>query len=79
MIEIDVNGSPLHLPEGAAVSAVVAALTGHSVAADGAADDGEPLGVAVAVDAVIVPRARWGSHRLGPGARVEVLTAAQGG
>ena len=79
MIEIDVNGTALRLPEGAAVSTVVSALTGRAVTPEGTAEDGAPLGVAVAVDAVLVPRARWGSHRLGPGARVEVLTAAQGG
>jgi len=36
-------------------------------------------GVAVAVDGEVVPRARWESFPLGEGARVEVLTAMQGG
>jgi sulfur carrier protein len=36
-------------------------------------------GVAVAVDGEVVPRARWESFPLGDGARVEVLTAMQGG
>jgi sulfur carrier protein len=36
-------------------------------------------GVAVAVDGAVVPRARWASTELADGARVEVLTAAQGG
>jgi sulfur carrier protein len=36
-------------------------------------------GVAVAVDAEVVPRTRWNTHRLDEGARVEVLRAIQGG
>ncbi len=36
-------------------------------------------GVAVAVDGEVVPRARWASYELAQGARVEVLTAMQGG
>lgn len=36
-------------------------------------------GVAVAVDGQVVRRADWAGHVLGDGARVEVLTAVQGG
>jgi sulfur carrier protein len=36
-------------------------------------------GVAVAVDGSVVPRADWPAHALTEGARVEVLTAVQGG
>ncbi len=36
-------------------------------------------GVAVAVDGEVVPKAEWGSRALRDGARVEVLTAMQGG
>ncbi len=36
-------------------------------------------GVAVAVDGEVVPRAHWQSFALGEHARVEVLTAMQGG
>ena len=36
-------------------------------------------GVAVAVDGEVVPRARWADAALADGARVEVLTAVQGG
>jgi sulfur carrier protein len=36
-------------------------------------------GVAVAVDGEVVPRAAWHSFELGVDARVEVLTAMQGG
>ncbi len=36
-------------------------------------------GIAVAVDGEVVPRAAWPSYELGEDARVEVLTAMQGG
>ena len=36
-------------------------------------------GVAVAVDAEVVPRGQWGAHELQEGARVEILRAIQGG
>jgi sulfur carrier protein len=36
-------------------------------------------GVAVAVDGEVVPRAQWQSFALAEHARVEVLTAMQGG
>jgi sulfur carrier protein len=36
-------------------------------------------GVAVAVDGEVIPRARWIELELDEGARVEVLTAMQGG
>ncbi|HEY4811743.1 MAG TPA: sulfur carrier protein ThiS [Solirubrobacteraceae bacterium] len=36
-------------------------------------------GVAVAVDDEVVPRAAWASFAVGEDARVEVLTAMQGG
>ena len=36
-------------------------------------------GVAVAVDGEVVPRAAWSTFEVPEGARVEVLTAMQGG
>ena len=36
-------------------------------------------GVAVAVDAEVVPRTQWETHELDDGARVEILRAIQGG
>ena len=41
--------------------------------------DRDARGVAVAVDGEVVPRARWQELELAEGARVEVLTAMQGG
>ena len=36
-------------------------------------------GMAVAVDATVVPRGEWGSTQVRDGARVEIVTAVQGG
>jgi sulfur carrier protein len=41
--------------------------------------DVDARGVAVAVDGEVVPRALWQSYTVGEDARVEVLTAMQGG
>ena len=41
--------------------------------------DPDAGGVAVAVDGEVVPRSAWSSYALPEGARVEVLTAMQGG
>ena len=40
---------------------------------------GAGRGVAVAVDAEVVPRGQWGNTELHEGARVEILRAIQGG
>jgi sulfur carrier protein len=36
-------------------------------------------GLAVAVDATVVPRGEWGTTTVADGARVEIVTAVQGG
>jgi sulfur carrier protein len=66
---VHVNGEPRQLSEGATVATVLQQLD-------------EPLprrGLAVAVDAQVVPRGQWERHRLREGDRVEVLAAIQGG
>ena len=63
------NGSPAELADGATVQAAVATL---DLPAAG-------RGVAVAVDAEVVPRTQWETHELQEGARIEVLRAIQGG
>ena len=40
---------------------------------------GEARGVAVAVDAEVVPRGQWGTTKLDDGAQVEIVRAIQGG
>jgi sulfur carrier protein len=64
-----VNGEARELPGATTVAALVAAL---GLPAGG-------RGVAVAVDGEVVPRAEWPTCALAEGARVEVLTAMQGG
>ena len=64
-----VNGEPRELPAGTTVTALVVEL---GLPAGG-------RGVAVAVDGEIVPRGEWGTRELAGEARVEVLTAMQGG
>ena len=66
---IFLNGRPSELSPGETVARVLAGL---EIASDA-------RGVAVAVDGEVVPRSSWESFALAPGARVEVLTAMQGG
>ena len=64
---IIINGEPSDVAPGATLSELLARL--------GAPD----RGVAVAVDAEVVPRGAWSTFAVADGARVEVLTAVQGG
>jgi sulfur carrier protein len=64
---IIVNGKPSDLDPGITLRGLLDAL--------GAPD----RGVAVAVDAEVVPRGEWDAFAVPDGARVEVLTAVQGG
>ncbi len=66
---IVLNGEPSALAAG---ETVVAALDRLGLGVDAA-------GVAVAVDGEVVPRSEWGRFPLDEHARVEVLTAMQGG
>jgi sulfur carrier protein len=68
-MRVVLNGRDAELADGATVRAAVDAL-------DLPAPD---RGVAVAVDAEVVPRTRWDTHELSEGARIEVLRAIQGG
>jgi sulfur carrier protein len=66
-VNIVLNGEPTELESGATVQTALAAL------------ELPDRGVAVAVDAEVVPRGEWSAHELNEGARVEVLRAIQGG
>jgi sulfur carrier protein len=68
-MKVLLNGSEAELDDGATVQTAVESL--DLPAAD--------RGVAVAVDAEVVPRTQWNSHKLDEGARVEILRAIQGG
>jgi sulfur carrier protein len=66
-MKVLVNGEPTELEAGATVQSVLSTL------------DVPDRGVAVAVDAEVVPRGEWPARELSEGARVEVLRAIQGG
>jgi sulfur carrier protein len=66
---VHLNGAETELREGATVQAALDVL---DLPAAG-------RGVAVAVDAEVVPRGQWSATELHDGARVEVLRAIQGG
>jgi len=68
-MKVVLNGHEAELADGATVLSAVEAL---DLPAAG-------RGVAVAVDAEVVPRTQWERHELNEGARVEVLRAIQGG
>ncbi|MDT5125492.1 MAG: sulfur carrier protein [Mycobacterium sp.] len=65
-MRVTVNDEAVEIPEDATVTALLATL-------------GSPdTGIAVAVDWAVLPRSEW-DHRLSDGAKVEVVTAVQGG
>jgi sulfur carrier protein len=68
-MNVVLNGEPAVFAEGVTVAAALEALD----------LPGSGRGVAVAVDAEVVPRGEWGKTTLHEGARVEILRAIQGG
>jgi sulfur carrier protein len=64
---ITVNGQQWELPEGATLAEVLAQLQAPS------------RGVAVALNGAVVPRVSWPGTALRHGARIDVVTAVQGG
>ena len=68
-MNIYVNGEPRQVDQTSQLVAVLDLPVG----------DPAPRGVAVALDGTVVPRARLGDTALHEGARVEIVTAVQGG
>jgi sulfur carrier protein len=68
-VRIVVNGAERELPDGLTIASLVER------------EGGEPgaRGLAVAVDAEVVPRSEWERAELREGQRVEILAAIQGG
>jgi len=66
-VNVVLNGEPRELPAEATVADVLALL--------GAPD----RGVAVAIDAEVIPRGEWERAEIREGARLEVVQAVQGG
>lgn len=62
-----VNGAERDVPPGATVTDLVEVM------------EVPPRGVAVAVEAAVVPRSAWSRTVVAAGARVDVVTAMQGG
>ena len=72
-----VNGQPTDIAEGTTVRELLRTLTSEEVGEDGRTPTGAPLGLAVAVDGAVVPRSRWATMRLTPGAESEGVEAVQ--
>ncbi len=68
-MKVLLNGEAAELSAGATVRTALEALD----------LPGAGRGVAVAVDAEVVPRGQWEATQLHEGARVEILRAIQGG
>ncbi len=66
-MNVVLNGESRELPDGATVADVVRIL------------EAPERGIAVAVDAEVVPRSQWTAQTIPDGAHVEVLMAVQGG
>jgi sulfur carrier protein len=66
---IYLNGNPHERGAGRTVAAVLELLD----------LPGDARGIAVAVDGEVIPRDGWSTYAIRDGARVEVLTAMQGG
>jgi len=66
---IRVNGQEVHGRDGATIAELLADLGVEPGA----------RGVAVAVDGEVVPRGEWGGFTVASGARIEAVTAVQGG
>jgi sulfur carrier protein len=79
VITLTVNGEPHRIAPDASLADIVAEVTGRELTAEGTPTDGGRLGVAVALDASVVPRSRWSATRPAAGAEVEIITAMQGG
>jgi sulfur carrier protein len=69
-VRIVVNGNEREVPERLTVAELVRDL-------DGGRAGGQ--GIAVAVEAQVVPRSEWDGAELSDGQRIEVLGAIQGG
>lgn len=69
MIVVNGEATP-ELPDGITIADLVRRVAGV---------DPDGRGVAVAVDAVVVPRGAWATTPVRDGARVEVVGAVQGG
>jgi len=68
-VALHLNGEPVEVPPGATIADLVTTLTAQ----------GDPKGVAVAVDRCVIPRSEWATTPARAGSLIEVVTAAAGG
>lgn len=78
-VTVTINGQTRTVAAGTTLRETISETTGRRLHADGSAVDGQRLGIAVAVDATVIPRSRWSSTTLRDGQNVEIITAMQGG
>ncbi|AHW64441.1 Putative secreted protein [Corynebacterium glyciniphilum AJ 3170] len=71
-VTVRVNGRKRSVSSTTTVGDIVSDVTGQD-------PETEALGLAVALDATIVPRSRWCSAPVHDGAEIEIITAMQGG
>jgi sulfur carrier protein len=69
-VKIVVNGELHEIPQGSTIADLVERSGVHGE---------RHRGVAVAVDAEVVPRSAWGDTELSEGQKVELVAAMQGG
>ncbi len=74
-----VNGETRAMGSSFTLKDLITEMTGRELTDAGQPVDGRRLGVAVAVNAEVVPRGQWVGVEIRNGDDVEVLTAVQGG
>ena len=78
-MSLTVNGEAHVARPGETVLDLVAARIGRELGPDGRPVDGGRLGVAIALDRIVLPRGRWAATPLADGQQVDIVTAVQGG
>jgi sulfur carrier protein len=73
------NGQARNTVSVSTLKHLITELTGRELTDAGQPVDKKQLGVAVAVNAEVVPRNRWAEVIINDGDDVEILTAVQGG
>ncbi len=66
-MQLTVNGTPRQVGDDASLAGLIGTLSDRT------------SGIAVAVNAAVVPRSEWETTELREGDRVDVVTAVQGG
>ncbi|WP_298044899.1 sulfur carrier protein ThiS [uncultured Citricoccus sp.] len=79
MPTITLNGAPRVVSGDTTIIDLVSQTAARPLASDGRPLDGGGLGMAVAVDAAVVPRSRWSRTPVLEGQTIEIITAVQGG